>query len=135
MEAHPATAHQWSLGPILAETAVDQSTALLIVRPDVSAASGRDLERRLLGHRLSGATSIIVVVAGRDRLSGALISSLRRAQRRLGSRNGRLTVTAETDESRRVLECAGFEVIDLEEAGFARQPEGGPLRTMTETSR
>ena len=105
---------QWSLGVVLAETAVDPFTDLLVVRPEISPSMGRDLERRLLGYRLAGCTSVIGVVAGRDRISGAVISALRRAQRKVGSRNGRLSVTAETVESRRVLECAGFDVIDLD---------------------
>jgi len=136
-------AREWSLGAVLAETAVDPFTHLLVVRPEISPSMGRDLERRLLGHRLAGCTSLIVVVAGRDRISGALISALRRAQRKIGSRNGRLSVTAETSESRRVLECAGFDVIDID--GDMPLPErlrrldaqlaGGPPRSVTEISR
>lgn len=136
-------AREWSLGAVLAETAVDPSTHLLVVRPAISPSTGRELERRLLGHRLAGCTSLIVVVAGRDRISGALISALRRAQRKIGSRNGRLSVTAETSESRRVLECASLDVIDID--GDMPLPErprplhaqlaGGPPRSATDTSR
>ena len=121
MEAVVAGTREWSLGAVLAEADVDRLTRLLVVRPAPSPSACRELERRLLEYRLSGRTSMIVVIAAGDRLSGALIAALARAERRIGSRNGRLTVTAEGDESRRALECAGLEVIDLD--GDERIPE------------
>jgi anti-anti-sigma regulatory factor len=102
--------HGWTLGAVLEEHPVDELTQLLVVRPDAPESACRDLERRLLGHRLAGRTTVLVDLAGAERLSGAMIASLRRSQLKLGSRNGRLVVSAERPELARALEAAGLEV-------------------------
>jgi anti-anti-sigma regulatory factor len=107
---------------VLAERPAGPSTRVVLVRPDVSSGAGRDLERRLLAHRLAGSTTIVVVVTGEDRVSGSLISSLLRAERKIGARNGRLVVAAESRESRVGLESAGLELVDLTDPGPVPAP-------------
>jgi hypothetical protein len=109
-----ADPRDWTLGAVVAEQQVDERTHLLVVRPDASVTACRELERKLIGLRLAGNTTLIVnLLAGGDPC-GAMMTTLLRGHRRISSRNGRLLITVEDADVGRRLELAGIELVALD---------------------
>jgi anti-anti-sigma regulatory factor len=103
-------AADWSLGAVLAEREVDEHTLVVLIRADIGLAVCLALERRLLGMRLAGFTTIVVDVGTGDRVTDPVIATLMSCRRKLAPRDGRLVVAAGDPRVRRRLERAGLEI-------------------------
>jgi anti-anti-sigma regulatory factor len=103
---------EWSLGAVLAVREVDEYTCLVLIRADVAIGPSRALERRLLGLRLAGFTTIVVDVGEAGHVTDALVATLMRCRQNLGARDGRLIVAAGRPAVQRALARAGLEVAD-----------------------
>lgn len=103
---------EWSLGAVLAVREVDEHTCLVLIRADVAIGPSRALERRLLGLRLAGFTTIVVDVGDASHVTDALVAALMRCKRNLDARDGRLVLAAGRPAVQRALGRAGLEVAD-----------------------
>jgi hypothetical protein len=103
----------WSLGAVLAESEVDDSVCLLIVRPDVSLGAALALGRRVLGLRLAGYTTIVIELAAGRQVAPALVAVLLNTSRKIERRDGRLVIATEDPAVRLSLARAGLEVSEL----------------------
>lgn len=101
-----------SLGAVLAEREIDEHTRLVLIRADVAVGPSLTFERRLLGLRLAGFTTIIVDLGDAGHATDAVVAALMRCRRKLAARDGRLVVVAERPAVRRALARVGLEVAD-----------------------
>jgi anti-anti-sigma regulatory factor len=103
----------WSLGAVLAEREVDERTWLVSVRADAGLGAALALGRRLLGLHLAGYTTLVVDLRNAEDVTGAVLAVLLQSRRKLGRRDGRLAVVAESPGVRSTLARTGLEVVDL----------------------
>ena len=113
---HRQSTEDWSLGAVLAECEIDERTCLLRIRADVALGPSLAFERRVLGLRLVGFTTIVVDVGDGGHVTDVILAALMRCRRKLAARDGRLVVMAARPAVRRALVRAGLEVAeDLED--------------------
>jgi hypothetical protein len=70
----PQSTEDWSLGAVLAEREIDERTCLLLIRADVALGPSLAFERRVLGLRLVGFTTIAVDVGDGGHVISGLLS-------------------------------------------------------------
>jgi anti-anti-sigma regulatory factor len=109
---HTHSTAEWSLGAVLAQREIDERTVVVVIRADVGLGPSLTFERRLLGLRLAGFTTIVVDVGAADRVADVMVATLMRCRRKLAPRDARLVIAADDPRVRRYLERVGLEVAD-----------------------